>query len=254
MYSLRDKIVLITGASSGIGEACARRFAEAGSKLILCARRLDRLEKLAENLDTLCHCVKLDVRDLGEVEQAVRGLPDDWQTIDLLVNNAGLAQGLDKIHEGDTVDWNTMIDTNIKGLLYLGRAVIPGMVQRGRGHVVNIGSIAGHEVYPNGGVYCATKHAVNAINKGMMMDLVDTPVRVTSVDPGLVETEFSQVRFHGDAERGKVTYQGYKPLTGDDIAEAVFWAASQPEHVNIEEIIIVPKAQASAMVLHKKEE
>ena len=176
------------------------------------------------------------------------------KSIDLLVNNAGLAQGLDKIHEGDTVDWNTMIDTNIKGLLYLSRAVIPGMIKRGRGHVINIGSIAGHEVYPNGGVYCATKHAVNAINKGMMMDLVDTPVRVTSVDPGLVETEFSQVRFHGDTDRAKVTYQGYKPLTGNDIAEAVIWAASQPEHVNIEEIIIVPKAQASCMILHKKEE
>ncbi|MFZ5981011.1 MAG: SDR family oxidoreductase [Candidatus Zixiibacteriota bacterium] len=252
MYSLKDKIVLITGASSGIGESCARRFAEAGAKLILGARRHDRLEKLAGKLKTPCYCVQLDVRDLAEVEQVIGELPENWRAIDILVNNAGLAQGLDKFYEGNTVDWNTMIDTNIKGLLYLSRTVVPGMVKRGRGHVINIGSIAGHEVYPNGNVYCATKHAVNALNKGMMMDLVDTPVRVTSIDPGLVETEFSQVRFHGDTERAKATYQGYVPLTGDDIAEAVFWAASQPEHVNIEEIIIVPKAQASAMVLHKK--
>lgn len=252
MYSLKDKIVLITGASAGIGEACARRFAEAGAKLILCARRVERLEKLAGELKTACHCVRLDVRDLAEVEAAIKGLPEEWQAIDVLVNNAGLAQGLDKIHEGDTVDWNTMIDTNIKGLLYLSRTVIPGMVKRGRGHVVNIGSIAGHEVYPNGGVYCATKHAVGAINKGLMLDLVETPVRVTSVDPGLVETEFSQVRFHGDRDRATDVYKGYKPLSGSDIAEAVYWATTQPEHVNIEEIIIVPKAQASAMVLNKK--
>jgi len=252
MNLIQDKIVLITGASAGIGEACARKFAEAGAKLLLCARRLDRLEKLAAALKTECHYFKLDVREETEVQKAIASLPEKWRAVDILVNNAGLAQGLDKVHEAVLSDWDTMIDTNIKGLLYISRAVIPGMVERNRGHIINIGSIAGHEVYPNGGVYCATKHAVRALTKGMLIDLVETPVRVTSVDPGLVETEFSEVRFHGDSERAKTVYQGYKPLDGDDIAEACVWAASRPEHVNVAEILILPKAQASCMIVNKK--
>ncbi len=252
MNSLKDKIVFITGASSGIGNACTHRFSEAGSKLVLCARRFERLQKLAGELKTECHIFQLDVRDETAVHKALHALPEKWQSIDILVNNAGLSQGLDKIYEGDITDWNTMIDTNIKGLLYISREIIPGMVKRGRGHIINIGSIAGHEVYPGGNVYCATKHAVKAINKGMMLDLVDTPVRVTAVDPGLVETEFSEVRFHGDTRRAETVYRGYKPLSGDDIADAVVWAASRPEHVNIAEIIVLPKAQASCTIVHKK--
>lgn len=252
MNSLKDKIVFITGASSGIGKACANRFSNAGSKLVLCARRFERLQKLADELKTECHIFQLDVRQETAVEKALRALPEKWQSIDILVNNAGLSQGLDKIYEGDSTDWNTMIDTNIKGLLYISREIIPGMVKRGRGHIINIGSIAGHEVYPGGNVYCATKYAVKAINKGMMLDLVETPVRVTSVDPGLVETEFSEVRFHGDTRRAETVYRGYKPLSGDDIADAVVWAASRPEHVNIAEIIVLPKAQASCTIVHKK--
>jgi 3-hydroxy acid dehydrogenase/malonic semialdehyde reductase len=252
MNSLQDKTVLITEASAGIGEACARKFSEAGARLLLCARRLDRLEKLAVTLKTDCHFFKLDVQKENEVGQALDSLPEKWQAIDVLINNAGLSQGLEKLHEADLKDWNIMIDTNIKGLLYVSRAVIPGMVARGRGHIINIGSIAGHEVYPGGSVYCATKHAVRALSKGMLIDLVDTPVRVTSVDPGLVETEFSEIRFHGDRERAKIVYQGYEPLAGDDIAEACVWAASRPERVNIAEILVLPKAQASCTIVHKK--
>ncbi|MBN1213665.1 MAG: SDR family oxidoreductase [candidate division Zixibacteria bacterium] len=252
MNSLRDKIVLVTGASAGIGEACARKFSEAGARLLLCARRLDRLEKLAASLKTECYSFKLDIQKESEVQQAIASLPEKWQAVDILVNNAGLSQGLDKVQEAVLSDWNTMIDTNIKGLLYISRAIIPGMVERGRGHIINIGSIAGHEVYPGGSVYCATKHAVRALTKGMLIDLVETPVRVTSVDPGLVETEFSEVRFKGDRERSKTVYQGYKPLDGDDIAEACVWAASRPEHVNIAEILMLPKAQASCTIINKK--
>jgi len=252
MTNLSGKIALITGASSGIGEACARKFAERGTKLILAARRLQRLQKLAAELAVETHLIQLDVRDQKAVEKTIHNLPSDWRAIDLLVNNAGLSRGIDKLHEGKIDDWEEMIDTNVKGLLYVSRAVIPGMVTRGRGHVINIGSIAGHEVYPGGNVYCATKHAVDALTKGMRIDLADTPIRVSTVDPGLVETEFSQVRFHGDKERAKTVYQGYTPLTGDDIAEAVVWTADRPEHVQIAEIIIFPTAQASTMVVHKE--
>lgn len=252
MSSLDNKIVFVTGASSGIGEACARKFAENGSRLILAARRIDLLEKLASKLTVETHLLKLDIRDRKEVEQAIAELPDSWRDIDILVNNAGLGRGLDKLHGGKVEGWEEMIDTNIKGLLYVSRAVIPGMVDRGRGHVINIGSIAGHEVYPGGNVYCATKHAVDAITKGMRIDLVDTPIRVSTVDPGLVETEFSQVRFYSDQDRAKNVYRGYKPLTGDDIAETVVWIADRPEHVQVAEVIILPTAQASSMVLHKE--
>ena len=251
MSDLGNKIVLITGASAGIGAACARKFAEKGARLILVARRIDRLQYLANSLKVEIHLVKLDVRNRREVEDAVATLPDNWREVDILVNNAGLGRGLDKFHKGKVDGWEEMIDTNIKGLLYISRAVLPGMVERGRGHVINIGSIAGHEVYPGGNIYCATKHAVDALTKGMRIDLVDTPIRISTVDPGLVETEFSMVRFHGDMEQAKTIYEGYKPLSGDDIAEAVVWIADRPKHVQIGEIMILPTAQASAHYLHK---
>ncbi len=252
MSQLSDKIVFVTGASSGIGQATARKFAEKGARLILAARRIDRLEKLAKSLKVSCHYFQLDVRNRSEVEKAVAGLPKEWQDIDILVNNAGLSRGLEKLYEGNPDSWDEMIDTNVKGLLYVSRAVIPGMVKRGRGHIINIGSIAGHELYPGGNVYCASKHAENAINRGMLMDLADTPIRVSTVDPGLVQTEFSEVRFYGDKERAEKVYQGYKPLSGEDIAEAIVWIVERPEHVQVAEIIIFPTAQGSAMVTHKK--
>lgn len=252
MNTLKDKVVLITGASSGIGRACAENFAQLNAKLILAARRQDRLEKLAGQLNTDVHLLTLDVRDREAVRDSLDSLPKEWEDIDILINNAGLSRDLYKLHEGNIDSWEEMIDTNIKGLLYVSRAVIPGMVKRGKGHVINIGSIAGHEVYPSGNVYCATKHAVDTITKGMRLDLVDSPVRVSTIDPGLVETEFSLVRFYGDAERAGKVYQGYKPLSGDDIARTAVWIVSQPEHVQIAEVIILPTAQSSAMVLNKK--
>ncbi len=253
MVDVAGKLVLVTGASSGIGEAIARKFAEVGARLIVAARRTDRLKKLVENLGTECHVLELNVRDRDAVDNAVSQLPDKWREIDILVNNAGLSRGLDKLHEGNIDGWEDMIDTNVKGLLYVSRAVIPGMVERGRGHVINIGSIAGHEVYPSGNVYCATKHAVDAVTKGMRLDLVDSPVRVSTVDPGLVETEFSEVRFYGDGERAKTVYQGYKPLEGRDIAEAVAWVAAQPQHVTVAQVTVLPTAQASATIVNKKQ-
>jgi 3-hydroxy acid dehydrogenase/malonic semialdehyde reductase len=252
MSNLDNKIALITGASSGIGAGCTRKFAERGVRLILAARRIERLQKLAAELSVDTHLVKLDVQNQMAVEKTIGGLPSEWQEIDILVNNAGLSRGLDKLHEGNINGWEEMIDTNVKGLLYVSRAVVPGMVARGRGHIINIGSIAGHEVYPGGNVYCATKHAVVALSKGMRIDLVDTPIRVSTVDPGLVETEFSQVRFYGDKEKAKSVYRGYTPLTGDDIAEAIVWIADRPRHVQIAEMTIFPTAQASAMVVHKE--
>ncbi len=253
MSSLADKTVLITGASSGIGAACAIKFAGAGCRLILAARRADRLKEIATELKTETYLLQLDITSRAAVEKAVTGLPDEFRQIDVLINNAGLGRGLDKLHEGNIDGWEEMIDTNIKGLLYMSRIVIPQMVERGSGHIINIGSIAGHQVYPGGNVYCATKHAVNALTQGMRIDLVDTPVRVSTVDPGLVETEFSQVRFYGDTERAARTYRGYQPLTGDDIAEAVVWVADRPPHVQVAEVIILPTAQASALHLHKEE-
>jgi serine 3-dehydrogenase len=255
MISLQNQIVLVTGASSGIGTACAKVFAAAGAKLILAARRLERLQQLADNLNkefgTVTHLLQLDVRDRPAVESAINNLPPDWSNIDILINNAGLSRGLDKLHEGDFQDWEEMIDTNIKGLLYLTRYVVPGMVNRGRGHVVNIGSIAGHQTYPGGNVYCATKAAVKAISEGLKQDLLGTPVRITSVDPGMVETEFSEVRFHGDTERAKRVYQGVKPLTPDDIADVVLFCTTRSPHVNINEVILMPVDQASATLVHR---
>ncbi len=252
MASLQDKIVLITGASSGIGKAAAFQFAKEGAKLILCARRKDRLMKLAEELEIECYLIELDVQKRDDIKKAIDELPENWQAIDILLNNAGLGRGLDKLHEGNIDGWEEMIDTNIKGLLYMSRAVIPGMVTRKSGHIINIGSIAGHEVYPNGNVYCATKHAVDAITKGMRLDLVDTPLRVSTVDPGLVETEFSDIRFYGDTNRAKSTYQGYKALEPVDVADTAVWIASRPVHVQIAEIVILPTAQSSATSLHKE--
>jgi 3-hydroxy acid dehydrogenase/malonic semialdehyde reductase len=255
MTSLRDKVVFITGASSGIGMSCARIFAADGARILIAARRVDRLKKLAEELRAAhgvpVHVFALDVRDAAAVERTVAGLPPEWAAIDVLVNNAGLSRGLDKIHEAKISDWEEMIDTNIKGLLYVSRAVIPGMVTRGAGHVINIGSIAGHELYPGGNVYCGTKFAVKAISQGMRIDLVATPIRVSSVDPGMVETEFSIVRYHGDQERADKTYKGFTPLSPDDIADAVHYCATRPPHVNINDMIVMPQAQAGVLVVNR---
>lgn len=256
MTSLRNRTVMITGASSGIGEACARAFAVEGARLLLAARRVDRLKSLADSLgdglDTEAHVIELDVRDAAAVDAAFAALPAEWAAVDVLVNNAGLGLGLGKLHEGIVEHWDRMIDTNVKGLLHVTRAFVPGMVERGRGHVINIGSIAGHELYPGGNVYCATKFAVDAITKGLRMDLVDTPIRVSTVDPGLVETEFSVVRFEGDVERAKRVYEGIEVLTGNDVADAVVYCASRPPHVQINEIIITPTNQASALVTSRR--
>lgn len=253
---MEKQIVFITGASSGIGRSCAVKFAEAGMRLILCARRKERLDELAADLKrsngTESLTFQLDVRNRDAVERTVASLPPEWREIDVLVNNAGLSRGLNKLHEGTIEDWEEMIDTNIKGLLYVSRAVIPGMVERNRGTIINIGSIAGHEVYPGGNVYCATKFAVDAITRGLRMELVDTAIRVCAVDPGLVETEFSMVRFRGDTERAKKVYMGVQPLTPDDVAEAVLFCATRPPHVQIADIIMLATNQASTMLIHRK--
>jgi NADP-dependent 3-hydroxy acid dehydrogenase YdfG len=257
MSRLTNKIVFITGASSGIGRATANAFAQEGANLLLCARRAERLDELKTELASKYPSIRvltieLDVRDQEGVSSELQNLPADWQRIDILVNNAGLSRGLDPLHEGSIDDWDEMLDTNVKGLLYVTRAVLPDMVARGRGHVINIGSIAGHEVYPRGNVYCASKHAVDAITRGMRMDLLGTGVKVTTVDPGLVETEFSKVRFHGDEVKANAVYKGLQPLTPDDIAETVLWAATRPAHVQIAEVIVFPSAQASSMHVHRE--
>ena len=255
MVSVKDKIVLITGASSGIGASCAHFFAEAGAKLILAARRFDRLEQfgaqLQEKFGTSTHLLALDVRDRVSVASTLSDLPDSWAAIDILVNNAGLSRGLNKLHEGNIDDWEEMIDANVKGLLYVTRAIVPGMVDRACGHVINIGSIAGRAAYPGGNVYCASKAAVRAISDGLKQDLIGTPVRVTEVEPGLVETEFSIVRFHGDRDRATTVYQDLTPLTPDDIADVVLYCATRPPHVNISEVLVVPVDQANATLVHR---
>lgn len=255
MSSLQDKIVFVTGATAGIGRSCVRAFAREGARVLFCGRRADRLDRLAGEVGAEfgvpVHFFTLDVRDLAAVNAAVAALPAEWAAIDVLVNNAGLSRGLDKLHEGSIADWEEMIDTNLKGLLYVSRAVIPGMVARGRGHIINIGSIAGHELYPGGNVYCATKFAVNALSRGLRLDLNGTPLRVSTVDPGLVETEFSVVRFHGDDARAAKAYQGLRALTPDDVAESVVFCAGRPPHVNISEMIIMPTAQASPTMVHR---
>ncbi|MEH2331239.1 SDR family oxidoreductase [Nostoc sp.] len=256
MISLQNQIILITGASSGIGTACAKIFAGAGAKLILAARRLERLQQLADTLSkdfsTEIHLLQLDVRDRNAVESAIATLPSAWSDIDILINNAGLSRGLDKLHEGCFQDWEDMIDTNVKGLLYVSRYVVPGMVSRDRGHVVNLGSIAGHQTYPGGNVYCATKAAVRAISEGLKQDLLGTRIRVTSVDPGMVETEFSEVRFHGNTERANKVYQGVTPLTADDVADVIFFCVTRSPHVNINEVVLMPVDQASATLVNRR--
>lgn len=248
--------VLVTGASAGIGAACARSFAAAGANLVLVARRRERLESLAARLErehgTRSHLLSLDVRDAGTVTQLLAQLHDAAGDPDVVVNNAGVARGVDPLQDGDVRDWDEMIDTNVKGLLYVTRAVLPGMIDRGRGHIINIGSIAGHQTYPGGGVYSATKHAVNAITRSLRMDLLGTPIRVSTVDPGLVETEFSEVRFRGDSDRAEKVYQGYEPLLPEDIADAVLFCATRPAHVNIDEIILMPTAQASVTMVARE--
>ena len=251
---LTGRTVLVTGASAGIGAACARAFAAEGARLILVGRRAGRLVELAEKLrggGADVFLLELDVRDGDAVAAQLGGLPAEWREVDVLVNNAGLGRGLDKLWEGSPADWDEMVDTNVKGLLYVTRAVVPGMVARGRGHVVNIGSVAGHEVYPGGAVYCATKHAVAAITQGLRLDVLGTGIRVSTVDPGMVETEFSVVRFHGDEARAKNVYRGMTALTADDIAETIVWVATRPPHVCIDEIIIKPTDQASATMVHR---
>ena len=254
---IKDKIVLITGASSGIGAACAKQFAENGARLILCARRLDLLNTHAAQLQhkygTKVHVLQLDVCQIANVRDSLNTLPEQWKNIDILVNNAGLAAGLDLIQEGSIQDWEQMIDTNVKGLLYITREITPQMVARNAGHIINIGSIAGHQVYPKAAVYCATKHAVKAITNGLRVDLFGTKVRVSTVDPGAVESNFSTVRFKGDTKRAASVYAGMEPLQPEDIADAVFYCASRPLHVNISEVIIMPTDQASATMINRKQ-
>ena len=247
-----NKIVLITGATSGIGLACARKFAENGDKLILTGRNEHRLAELKKELDTEVITLAFDVRDREKAKKYLNELPEQWQDIDVLVNNAGLALGLDPEYEGNLDDWETMIDTNIKGLLTMTRLIVPGMVKRNSGHIINIGSVAGDAAYAGGNVYCATKAAVKALTDGLRIDVADTAIRVTNLKPGLVETNFSNIRFHGDHERAAKLYQGIKPLTGDDIADVAVYAANAPAHVQIAEVLILATHQASGSVIVRK--
>jgi len=248
-----SRIAFITGATSGIGEATARIFSDHGIDLIICGRRENRLQSLQAALSqkVKVHTLTFDVRDKDKVFQIIDDLPEEWKKIDILVNNAGNAHGYDSIHKGSLDDWESMIDINVKGLLYVSKAVIPGMVERRSGHVVNIGSIAGKEVYPNGNVYCASKHAVDAINNGMRLDLNQYGIKVSQINPGLVDTEFSVVRFKGDKQRSKSVYNGMKPLTGNDIADLILFIVTRPSHVNISDSIIFPTAQASSTLVNR---
>ena len=249
------KIALITGATSGIGEACARKFAEGGYDLIITGRNSEKLEALADELEAAgaeVEALVFDVREASDAKAALDSLEGRWKEVDVLINNAGLALGLDKEYEGDMEDWNTMIDTNIKGLLTMTRYIVPGMVERNRGHVINIGSVAGDAAYAKGNVYCATKAAVKAISDGLRIDVAESAVRVTNLKPGLVETNFSTVRFHGDSERAEGVYKGITPLTGADIADVAFYAASAPAHVQIAEVLILATHQASGSVIHRE--
>lgn len=251
-----SKTVLITGATSGIGRSCADKFASEGNKIIITGRRKERLQEIATDLiheyKSSVHLLAFDVTDRGQVEAAIAGLPEEYRKIDILINNAGLALGLNTIDEGQPEQWEKMIDTNVKGLLYVTRAVVPLMIARGSGHIINIGSIAGRETYPGGNVYCATKAAVDSLTKAMRMDLVTKNIKVTQVAPGAVETEFSLVRFSGDTDKANAVYKGFEPLLPVDIADVVYYVTTLPERVNINDLLIMPSAQASATVFNKQ--
>ena len=254
--SLKDRIVFITGASSGIGAACARAFAQEGARLLLAARRVERLEAMTAALRRAgapaVHNFKLDVQDRAAVESSVANLPEEWREIVVLVNNAGLSRGLDKVWEGKPEDWEEMIDTNVKGMLWVTRAVVPGMVKRGHGHVVNLGSTAQDLAYPGGAVYCGTKAAVKLINDGLREDLLGTPIRVSDIGAGMVETEFSEVRFRGDQDRAAKVYQNITPLTADDLADAIVWATTRPAHVNVAHMIMTTIDQANSIMFNRR--
>ena len=256
MSRLQGKTIFVTGATSGIGKATATAFAQQGCRLLVCARRQDRLDTLRQELTqagaTAVHTILLDVQQRTEVEAALTSLPTEWSEIDVLVNNAGLSRGLSKVYEDDPQNWEEMIDTNVKGLLYVTRQIVPGMVARNRGHVINLGSTAGHLTYANGAVYCATKAAEKAISEGLKLDLMGTAVRVTSIDPGMVETEFSEVRFRGDADRSAKVYQNITPLQAEDVAEAIVWVASRPAHVNIHDILMTSIDQGNSLVFNRR--
>ncbi len=257
MENLKNKTVFITGATSGIGKSCAYAFAKNGSNLIISARRENLIREIAEDIcqkyGVKVYAFKMDVRNKAEVENAIKSLPQEWKQVDILINNAGLALGLNKFYEDDPQNWDVMIDTNVKGLLYVTHALLPGMIERKSGHIINIGSIAGHSAYPKGAVYCATKFAVDAITQSLRMDTIDKGILVSTIDPGLVETNFSNVRFSGDADKAKNVYKGLTPLTGDDIADAVIYCASRPPHVNIAEITLLAARQASATIVYREE-
>ncbi|TYB30745.1 MAG: SDR family NAD(P)-dependent oxidoreductase [Candidatus Mcinerneyibacterium aminivorans] len=256
MNNLKGKVVFITGASSGIGKATAYEFASKGADLILGARRIERLEEIKadieEHFDSNVLTLHMDVTDLSMCKKNITNLTQEWKSIDILVNNAGLARGKKKVQDANIDDWEVMIDTNIKGLLYVSRYIIDIMKKRKKGHIINIGSTSGHEVYPGGSVYCATKHAVDAISKGMRLDLVDYPIRVTEISPGMVETEFSLVRFKGNEDRAEKVYEGFVPLEAKDVAEAVIFAASRPKYVQINEIILTSSDQANSYVVNER--
>lgn len=252
---LKNKTIFITGASSGIGKVCARQCAAAGAHLIICARHRDVLspfaQQLQEEFGVEVQCFSLDVQQRMQVAALINTREEPWKSVDILINNAGLAAGLDALQEGSIDDWETMIDTNVKGLLYVTRAILPQMIKRNSGHVVNIGSIAGHQVYPKGAVYCATKQAVNALSRALRMDLMGTNIRVSTVDPGAVETNFSKVRFKGDEKRAAAVYEDMTPLQPEDVADAILYCITRPPHVNVNEIIIMPTDQASATMVYR---
>ena len=250
---MKNKTALITGASSGIGKATAREFAKNNINLVICGRRLDRLKELKEELDdeVEVHILNFDIRDKKALLENINSIPKEYKPIDILINNAGNAHGLDPIQDGNTEDWDAMLDINVKGLLYMSKAIIPEMITNNSGHIINIGSTAGKEVYPNGNVYCASKHAVDAINQGMRLDLNKYNIRVGAVNPGMVATEFSEVRFKGDTEKAEKVYQGFKPLQASDVAEIIYFVVSRPYHVNIADLVVMSTDQASSTVVNK---
>lgn len=257
MNSLKNKIVFVSGATSGIGKSCAYAFAKEGANLIINARRINLINEIGDDIrnkyGVKVYGFKMDVRNKDEVDHSIDSMPDEWKKVDILVNNAGLAVGFNKLQEDDPKNWEIMIDTNVKGLLYVTHKILPGMIERKSGHIINIGSIAGHIAYPKGAVYCATKHAVDAITNSLRMDTIDKGILVSTIDPGLVETNFSNIRFSGDTEKAKNVYKGLTPLNGDDIADAVVYCASRPPHVNIAQITMLAARQASATLVYREE-